>query len=612
MGMDIVKDSTPKAAIVLADVPSAVASYAAKELQHHIELATGVQLQIVSETDSVALKDLNFIHVGPGLLSEQVGIDPGQLPANGFYLRGTERALFLVGNDGSGKPPLDDVTSMGSLFAVYRWLDEHLGVRWLWPGDLGIVVPRIANIVSEVSDEKKIVPTMIHSRLRIGFGIDKMKPDVRDRYLWETNVWLRRQLIARPTSFEYGHAYTKYWNRFGESHPEYFALRSDGKRGPVDERNNLVQLCLSNADLKRQIIEDWLVQREQTPEKPWINGIENDRRESDPFCSCDRCRVLDSRLSQSSHGTKVSKGGSMSDRYARFWLMLQEEGRKKHPDAVVIGYAYSDYAEPPKEVKLNADVVVGIVPTYRYPAEKEDVAKFRALWSGWKETQARLYLRPNYFLSGYNMPYIFARQFGDDFKYSLENGLIATDFDSLTGMWGVQGPNLYVLGRLHARPDLTVSEILNEYYSGFGPAREEVERYFDYWESVTKKCDKTFSENSKGGWALISKSGDDVFTSESFSIGRKMLESAGLAAAGHEMATERVEYLSVWLTHAELSMNALRAFHALKANPGNSAFNSDLQIAKKELDEFRDSHAKEFSAANLQLLKQVEQWSGWR
>ena len=39
--------------------------------------------------------------------------------------------------------PLNMNTSAGTLFGVYEWLDHDVGVRWLWPGELGTYVPSL-------------------------------------------------------------------------------------------------------------------------------------------------------------------------------------------------------------------------------------------------------------------------------------------------------------------------------------------------------------------------------------------------------------------------------------------------------------------------------------
>ncbi len=638
--MEVASDGKPQAAIVVPDTPSLVVQYAAKELEGHIERATGARLEIVPERD--ASRFANRIHIGATSAARKAGLDPGALPLNGFQVKITKDAVFLTGRDDDtqppdqftqsaaknwkgfvpGAPPLDDSVSMGSLFAVYDWLEKQVGVRWLWPGELGTVVPPTKHLSGGPEGERTQVPALIHSRPRLSLTAwSGLTQELRDRYIYETSVWLRRQRFTRGVSFEYGHAYGQYWDRFGSTHPEYFALRPDGKREPATEgRPHLVQMCVSNPGLHRQIIEDWLVRRKEMPRLPWINGAENDKTSKDPNCVCEACRAWDSPnsplLANQPERKELVKDTSdrpmvsLSDRYARFWLALQAEGEKHDPKATVIGYAYADAGLPPVETKLNDRIIVGIVPPYSFPVSDQERESFRKVWDGWAKTGARLYLRPNYFLSGYCMPYVFAEQFGEEFKYAAKNGMIATDFDSLLGMWGVQGPNLYVMGRLNVNPDQAVSDILAEYYAGFGAASDQVANYFNYWKGVTMKLDKEFKTRSKGGWAFVSKAGDEVYTPEAFEEGRRLLEKAKTAAVNDAEGLRRIGYLDVWLEHAELSMRTLAAFHAQRANPREAYLKAEFTQAQEDLDHFRETHETEIS--NVGVLRKLERWSGWR
>jgi hypothetical protein len=288
---------------------------------------------------------------------------------------------------------------------------------------------------------------------------------------------------------------------------------------------------------------------------------------------------------------------------------VQAEGRKHDPEATVFAYAYMGYVEPPVETMLNDHIIVSIVPQYEYPLPKTDTS-FKRLWGGWYKAGASLSLRPNYFLDGYCMPFIFARQFGEEFKFAYEHGLIGTDFDALTGMWGVQGPNLYMVGRIQDKPDMSVDAILDEYYSGFGPAAEQVRAYFDYWEEISNKKDEAWKKNNEaGGWSKLSNSGESIYTAASFTQGYALLASASGAAASNPEDLQRVKFLEVWLKHAELAMKTLVAYRKYQSNP---ALLPELQNAEATLDAYRVQFADYFSAANWGIINQVEAWAGWR
>lgn len=44
--------------------------------------------------------------------------------------------------------------NVGTLFGTYEFLEEFMGVRWLWPGELGTYVPKTNNI--EISSVNKL------------------------------------------------------------------------------------------------------------------------------------------------------------------------------------------------------------------------------------------------------------------------------------------------------------------------------------------------------------------------------------------------------------------------------------------------------------------------
>lgn len=613
-GMDIVRDGQAHAVIVTPANALPVVQYAAQELCWHVEKASGAKLPIVTE-DRVEPSQTTRIYLGECAETRKVGVDPSKLPVNACIVRVMGDSMFLVGVDGKGVLPSDDATPMGTLFAVYEWLDTQMGVRWLWPGELGTYVPVWKTIISGPEGEAVFQPPFIHTNLRYDGGSDYLNwwrgvvsEKERNDFVRGTATWLRRQRFSRSVSLRYGHAYGEYWERFGKAHPDWFAQRADGTRGPVDKNYELVQMCVSNPGLHKQIIADWLESRKKDPSLPWINGNENDRRTEDPSCQCDRCRSWDPQKPQIVSGAnpylvasgkgddaKASPAISLSDRYAKFWLALQAEGRKHDPEATVVGGAYGDYSEPPLETKLNDHIILRMTPPYCYPFLTGTNDKFKQFWDGWAKTGARLVLRPNYTLFGSCMPYIYAEQFGQEFRHAYKHGLIGTDFDSLTSMWGVQGPNLYMLGRIHAKPQMEVSAILDEYYSGFGPAANRVRAYFKYWKDVTDRVG-TLGDDAGSWWDILSNRYTKIFTPDTFDKGESLLQEALRAAKADATACARVEFLQKGLKHARLTMDTTLAFQAVKKAPGESKVSNKYLNSMKTLDEYRNEIKNDFVA----------------
>lgn len=625
----LVEDGVSRVTIIIPDEASGIVRYAAEELQTFLPAPQGESVQVVKESQSASVSG-NRILLGPLFEASELGIET-PVEVNGWKIAVNGESLYILGNDGNALPPLQDNSSMGTLLGVYHLLDVYLGIRWVWPGELGTHVPAHENVVLQDSVLIEGKTPLQTSRMRFG-GIRKEwreGEEFRSRSILEVNRWMRRQHVVLNKGMDTsgaGHGFYRgpegrrsYWERFGKEHPEYFAQRADGVRAPVDERVYLVQTCVSNAGLRSQIIKDWLHSRSNGGGQN-VGAYEHDRRSIDPFCYCPDCRAWDEPIRKispyvawhiDSRDPEILTDldyTSMSNRYARFYLELQKEAAKHDPDANVVGYAYSTYADPPVGVELNKNIFISLVPSFTYPRSES----FQELWDGWKDTGATMYYRPNNFLLGYCVPYINQTQVGEDLLYAFHNGLNGTDFDSLQGMWGVHGPELYVLGRVHNRPDLSLQQMLAEYYSVFGPAADKVREYFDFWESVTKSCDRDFYLRVKGGWASVSRGIDLVFTKYHFEQGKEILNEAAALVAEDSLEAQRVHYLQVWAENADLSVQVMAANRAYRDSGKTEETLQALREARDKLYRFREQNLNYFIGADMGLLDMLEGWSGWR
>ena len=83
-------------------------------------------------------------------------------------------SLYIAGRDGGGDP-LDRDTSAGTLFGVYEWLQRDLGVRWLWPGELGTFVPRTESVAAREVDDT-VAPALVQRHVRHGLEFTSEHP----------------------------------------------------------------------------------------------------------------------------------------------------------------------------------------------------------------------------------------------------------------------------------------------------------------------------------------------------------------------------------------------------------------------------------------------------
>ncbi len=117
-GLPIAKDGKPAIAIILASDPIAAEPMAVQELADYLERSTGAKFAVVEEKD--ARKQGAAIHVGVTWLAREHGLDPATWGPERWAVQRVGDNLILVG----GRP-------RGTLYAVYHFLEEVVGVRWM-------------------------------------------------------------------------------------------------------------------------------------------------------------------------------------------------------------------------------------------------------------------------------------------------------------------------------------------------------------------------------------------------------------------------------------------------------------------------------------------------
>ena len=615
--LDLVRNGQATATIVVPDEVLPVVSFAAQELVYHLERATGAKLAIVKESGRLPSGPLVFL--GNCRATADAEILPEQLKPNERIGKLVGDRLYLAGDDSDGPAAWimhNNRTRVGTLFAVYEFLERELGVKWLWPGELGEVIPDADTIVIEEWNDRG-VPAFIHTRWRDGGAMltstSGWNGETRSRFLGEQGKWLRRHRFAMGHNMDMAHAYTDWWDKYGESNPEYFNLLPDGTRrsdpGYHGGSPRLISMSVGHAGFQQAVVERWLERR--SPTKPWIDCSENDTAGK---CLCEACLALDepdakldfpwgervdrARTAFSAGKPDWSKNlGSMSDRYARFYMAILERARRHDPEAVVMGYAYANYIDPPLSTRLDPNVIIGVVPPMYYPWTDDKRRYNRDQWQGWSATGARMFLRPNWMLDGHNMPLFLARKLGADFKFYADHGLIGTDFDSLTGQFSTQGPNLYMLARLHDDPTMTVEAVFDEFYAAFGRAEPSVRAYFQHWETVAdewpRKQQTARRQDSEGlgakpdglHWSYFYRQAHLIFTPEAMTRGRELIADAAKAAASSDdtVVQRRVAWLEKGLTNAELVLATQQAYSGYRQTGDFEGYRSALAT----LDDFR-------------------------
>lgn len=621
--VSLVRNGEANADIVIADQPKPVARYAAEELAWHVEKATGVRLDIVPESHA-SWEVHTRVYVGETSEAMREGIDAARLPRETYVLRSVGNDLFIVGREDDADPLDANNPNAGTLFGVYALLEESMGVRWLWPGELGTFVPRTETI--EVAAINRTAAPALQFRelewspirrfvngpdgyedadARLGFS-----PDVLVEYANALNVFLRRHRMggmdAQPPT---GHTFAGWWKQLGREHPEWFMLRYDGLRGNPDPEFSEVELCVTNEELQDYILSQW-------DGNSWLRLGSVDRPGR---CTCDTCRAWDGPQPESppwfarmmyegDNRTESAYAGPTSDRYARFWKVMQEKAAKQNPNVRVSGSFLfeNQFTAPVLDIQLNKNIYAEFVqwqdPHLRwFPMPDEALKWMQEQWLGWKRTGIRMGYRPNYLHDGYVMPYFDTRQSGEFFRFAHRHGMEGARFDSLTGQWATQGLRLYVHLRLMTAPETEIDVIRDEFFSAFGPAAGTIEEYYDYWEAYSVDNVLRFIDlfqNPFVGWRYRAYplKAHLAFPPEVFAPAQALLDRARAEAEGDARPeyAERVRFVEAGLQHALLTARLAALFD------GNNTFSEER--AKEGIDalrtlvQFRKKHERLFFA----------------
>ena len=658
-------DGRLAADIVLPRKPGGVEKLAAEELAHHLEKAFGRRPVVLTEDRLGESACPGHLYLGATDAARRAELPVGTLADDERCLRTVGRDLFLLGGDGdttyaeAGR--VSGIAMRGTLYAVYDFLEREMGVRWLWPGPSGEVVPRRTELRVADIDRRGVEPLEVRTYYQgaekgtVGF----VRQENEERFFREQEKFLVRQRLGKRRDYPAGHSFSKWWDRYGAAHPEYFNLLPNGRRMP-QRAPRLVTMCVSEPGVRRQKVAEW---REwwtkagaaRHPPYPWVNCCEND---SAGMCTCDRCRSWDGpdpRFARNAYwngglaadfdakclGVKLdcglSAGGrwvlpprpsaddlsaSLSDRYVRFYNEVAAEARLACPDAKAIGYAYANYIEPPLKTRVGADTVIIFVPRSYFPYDRGESENFRRQWLGWRRMGAeRLVYRPNYMLAGGNHPIDDMRLILDDFAFAASNGMFACQFDSLTGAWSAQAMRLYALTRAMRDPQRGYARARADMLSGFGRAADAVDRYFDLVERQSAKW--TFDSYCEIGRRNVTR-GDvggsfrnpnavlgDFFDEAFFAGCHAALDEAECRAAGDAESLARIAFLRKGLRDTELGRRCRLAQKASEADPSDADRRAAYEQAYRRLADYRASVEGDFVCNYRHHADWERRFLGW-
>jgi hypothetical protein len=451
----------------------------------------------------------------------------------------------------------------GTVNAVYTFLQDHLGVRWLWPGELGEDVPKRQKITL------KPFQFRYHPQIRARGGAFNFSA-LSNKGYGRAHQWTRRQRLQLDSlRSEGGHAFRDWHERFHKTKPELFALQPDGTHGTHPSPKN-VKLCQSNPAVWEQWLADVEAKLKKDPTRTEFNASPNDGWSSG-HCVCESCRAWDHargepRLMHWLHHNETRP--ALSDRHVAFANRLAGMLKDRYPDkdyrVMMLSYGHSRPA--PIAARPAENVIMVSVANF---FGRTDLVDRGSTWGtthrdqlkAWGKLAHHVMWRPNTGSpAGWQqgLPDVSVAQTVKDIKFAAGNRCIGVYIDSVWEHWATQGPQYYVMAQLIWDPSKDGNVILDDYYQrAFGPAAANVRSYFD----TIERARMAYVE--KHGYGAGAFNLPRLFTTELLRQSDEYLRqvSAGVGAAP-EIFRERVEFVRAGLTFTQLMIDNINAMES--------------------------------------------------
>lgn len=465
----LARRGTAHAVIVLAADTIPSEKTAAFELASYLQKITGARFEI--RADDGASHAGVTIHVGPTRLALRLGLGPGRMGPEEWAIHAAGDAVVIAG----GRP-------RGTLYAVYRFLEDDLGVRW-WNAFEEFVPRRPTLRIRDLN--RRGHPAFAHRDMHgadgsAAFLVRNRVNGANTRISWAYGGY---EAFATPW-FVHSFYYAVPPKDYLDSHPEYFSER-DGTRMAGES-----QLCLTNPDLPALVADDLgayataaevAATESGAPAARFLDFSQNDWGGR---CTCAACQAV------------VHDEGSEAGPLLLLLNDVADRLGHDHPEAFLTTLAYTYTFPPPSIVKASANVVVRLTGYGKRDFSRGILARenavFRQAVEAWSKVAPQLWIWDYgvvFFGDDRNLPIPSYRYYAEDFRFYRDHGVggvfvqhefpIAADLRDLK-VW------LYL--KLMEDPDRNPQALLRDFTDGYyGKAAAAIRRYLAFLEAAADR-----------------------------------------------------------------------------------------------------------------------------
>ncbi|MBU4429620.1 MAG: DUF4838 domain-containing protein, partial [Verrucomicrobia bacterium] len=357
-GLSLVQDGKSQYAIVIPDAPTTQEMLAGKELAKYLKQISGADLSI---TSNAAGRKIVVAQAKDGKGPGGISFTKDETEYDAFVIKTDGADLYLVGSN-----------KRAVIYAVYTFLEKHLGCRWLtygeiwktaegkWMNQIEENVPVSKSIsLAAIDDRQKASLKYRGMRANAWYGntpiniVDWATKNKINTFLMQVPMYMEAEawnvdvvkngMIARGAILVVGHHSFRYFlspDKYFKDHPEWFPL-IDGKRIPGHRLNG--QFCFSNRDAVKTLRDNFTAFVKEHPEVDIYAPYPTDGY---GWCECDLCAK-----DRPAWEEDPKKGPQGQDQYMRLISQLNEDLQKVRAGKRIGALAYVNYAPPPLKEK---------------------------------------------------------------------------------------------------------------------------------------------------------------------------------------------------------------------------------------------------------------------
>lgn len=361
------------------------------------------------------------------------------------------KTIVIVGGD-----------QVGARNGVSEFLQRFCGVRWLFPGEAGLHLPK-------------------HDELKIPMKSVRLKPYFRHRTLANPFPWKKRTdwnfngwYVFNGGNWDINFAHNLYqlfpWKIYGKTNPEFYPTNRPEN---VDKFKDKWNPVLNAPGLTEEAIKRICEQFKRSPEQSSYSLGINDYPKFE---------------GAEPKGINSVGHDNYSDYYYGWVNKVIEGVTRKYPDKYFGMLAYSSVVDPPS-FNLKPEAVPFICLDRLRWYDPAMAAKDMKHTAQWKEKTSRLGWYDYIYGGSYMIPRIYTRLMIKYLKFAAKNGITDYYAEAYNSEQINEGPKNWLALQLLWNPDADANALITEWYNlAVGKAAApHLRRYFDFWENYWRE-----------------------------------------------------------------------------------------------------------------------------